>query len=212
MANTYIKEAERLNREWYTSIPPSWKLSFFPSDSDLGMNYYHDMMYCMEFAKKNREVMVLKTIRAISRVTEISLAKAFDGFFDVHHNYLEATGNDYYLHRKGALDASLGKLVIIPGSQGTGSYICVGKGNARSYNSCSHGAGRVMSRSKARKELSLEEEIAFMEEKGIVHGIRSVSDLDEATSAYKDIDAVMANQTDLVRPMVYLKPIAVIKG
>ncbi len=108
--------------------------------------------------------------------------------------------------------AAEGVVGIIPGSQGTRSYIVEGLGNPDSFLSSSHGAGRCMSRTEAVNTLSLEEEIAKMDALNIVHGLRYQNDLDEAASAYKDIDEVMALQSDLVRIKVALSPVAVIKG
>ncbi|MGB1316518.1 MAG: RtcB family protein, partial [Chitinophagales bacterium] len=121
-------------------------------------------------------------------------------------------GEDVLVHRKGATRAFDGELGMIPGSQGTKSYIVKGKGNPESFNSCSHGAGRKMGRKQAIRELDLEAEIALLDEQDIVHAIRNKSDLDEATSAYKDIDIVMENQKDLAEIVVELKPLAVLKG
>lgn len=101
---------------------------------------------------------------------------------------------------------------MIPGSQGTQSFLVKGKGNAESFESCSHGAGRVMSRAQARKTLNLQEERNMLTDQGILHAIRNRSDLDEAPSSYKDIDEVMENQTNLVEVQVKLQPLAVIKG
>lgn len=106
----------------------------------------------------------------------------------------------------------MGEIGIIPGSQGTKSYIVEGLGNVDSFQSCSHGAGRAMSRTEAVRSLSLEDEVAKLEAQGIVHAIRGQKDLEEAAGAYKDIDEVMANQTDLVKIVTELSPVAVIKG
>ena len=95
---------------------------------------------------------------------------------------------------------------------GTASYIVEGLGNAESFNSCSHGAGRLLSRSEAIRSLNLKEEIENLEAKGIVHGIRNQKDLQEAPGAYKDIDSVITNEADLVKVKVKLLPVAVIKG
>ena len=116
------------------------------------------------------------------------------------------------VHRKGATRAYEGELGMIPGSQGTSSYIVKGLGNPESFKSCSHGAGRKMGRRQAQRELNLAEEIAMLDKKGVVHAIRSKSDLDEAPSSYKDIDIVMKNQQDLVEIVVELTPLAVLKG
>lgn len=115
------------------------------------------------------------------------------------------------VHRKGATRARVGEIGIIPGSQGTKSYIVEGLGNPDSFQSCSHGAGRLMSRTEAVRSLSLEDEVAKLEAQGIVHAIRGQKDLEEAAGAYKNIDEVMANQTDLVKIVTELAPV-VIKG
>jgi len=112
--------------------------------------------------------------------------------------------------KRNTKNANEGELGIIPGSQGTKSYIIKGLGNAESFKSCSHGAGRVMGRKQAIIELDLVAEQELM--KGIVHNIDSEEQLDEAPSAYKDIDVVMENQKDLAEIYVELKPMAVIKG
>jgi len=116
------------------------------------------------------------------------------------------------VHRKGATLAREGTIGIIPGSQGTKSYIVKGKGNIESFMSCSHGAGRAMGRKDACRRLNLEEEKKKMDDQGIVHGLRNQDDLDEASSAYKDIEIVMKNQEDLVEILVELTPLGVIKG
>lgn len=114
--------------------------------------------------------------------------------------------------RKGATRACNGEIGIIPGSQGTKSYIVEGLGNVDSFQSCSHGAGRLMSRTEAVRNLSLEAEVAKLEAQGIVHAIRVQKDLEEAAGAYKNIDEVMECQKDLVKIVTELSPVAVIKG
>lgn len=116
------------------------------------------------------------------------------------------------VHRKGASRAATDEIGIIPGSQGTKSYIVRGLGNPDSFCSSSHGAGRAMSRSRALHELSLEQEIKRLDEQGIIHAVRFQKDLEEAAGVYKDIHTVMENQKDLVEPLIELSPIAVIKG
>jgi tRNA-splicing ligase RtcB len=132
-----------------------------------------------------------------------------EGNLDIHHNYAvweNHFGHNVIIHRKGATRAREGEQGIIPGSQGTASYIVKGKGNKESFMSCSHGAGRRMGRGQATRTLNLEEEVRKMDEKGIIHGIRNTSDLDEAAGAYKSIDQVMAEQTDLVDIKIKLEP------
>jgi tRNA-splicing ligase RtcB len=134
---------------------------------------------------------------------------------DTAHNYARLENHfkeNYFVHRKGAIYAGYGALGIIPGSQGSKSYIIHGKGNKESLLSCSHGAGRKMSRKKASELLSLEDEKKKLDDLGVVHSIRNIKDLDEAPSAYKDIDIVMKEQEDLVTIIKELTPIGVIKG
>jgi tRNA-splicing ligase RtcB len=121
-------------------------------------------------------------------------------------------GENVLVHRKGAISARAGEIGIIPGSQGSKSYIVRGLGNPQSFQSCSHGAGRRMGRKQAQRELDFEHEIKRLNDQGIVHGIRNVKDLDEAAGAYKDIEEVMRNQTDLVEVREELTPLGVIKG
>ena len=134
---------------------------------------------------------------------------------NIAHNYAaweDHFGENVIVHRKGAVRAGLGDVGIIPGSQGSHSYIVEGLGNPDSYMSSSHGAGRKMSRTEAVRCLSLRDEIAKLESLHIVHAIRNTSDLEEAAGAYKDIDEVMERQSDLVKIKTRLFPVAVIKG
>ena len=140
---------------------------------------------------------------------------SFEPMINIAHNYARMEnhfGSNVMVHRKGATLATENTIGLIPGSQGTHSYIVKGKGNPESFNSCSHGAGRKMSRTKAQENLNLEDEIKRLDDQGILHAIRGKKDLDEASGAYKDIDVVMRNQEDLVEVLVKLSPLAVIKG
>ena len=187
-------------------------LGFLPLDSEEGRLYFAEMNYALKFAEANRNLMSDRIKLAfLDVVGDVS----FEDTINIHHNYAAMEnhfGKNVMVHRKGATRAREGELGIIPGSQGTASYIVVGKGNPESFMSCSHGAGRKMSRSKARNELDLETEKKFLDDQGIIHGIRGTGDLDEAASAYKDIDIVMEEQKDLVDIKYKLKPIAVLKG
>jgi tRNA-splicing ligase RtcB len=129
-----------------------------------------------------------------------------------HHNYVERErhfGTDVLVTRKGAVRARAGDLGIIPGSMGARSYIVRGKGNAQSFESCSHGAGRVMSRTEAKKRFTLADHAAAT---AGVECRRDVDVLDETPGAYKDIDAVMAAQRDLVEVVHTLKQVVCVKG
>ena len=139
----------------------------------------------------------------------------FEPMINIAHNYAAVEhhfGHDVIVHRKGATLAREGVIGILPGSQGTASYSVEGLGNPDSFCSCSHGAGRVLSRSMAIKTLNLQQEVAQLEAKGIVHAIRSQEDMQEASGAYKDIEEVIANEADLVKVKTRLLPVAVIKG
>lgn len=212
----YNKVAQDLNAAYHVGIPKDWGLAFLPMHTDAGKAYIREMNYCVKFAKVNREIMMSECVRAIREVvTGWQHSTKIYSPLDIAHNYATMEnhyGKDVMIHRKGATRARQGELGLIPGSQGTKSYRVEGLGNPESFMSCSHGAGRKMSRSQAREKLNLANEIAKMEAQGIIHGIRSESDLDEAASAYKDIDMVMEWQKDLVKIVDTYTPLAVIKG
>ncbi len=188
-------------------------LAFLPIETQEAKDYFAEMQYCVDFAFANRLLMMERIKSVFSSV----IGEGFSAleFINIAHNYARWESHfstNVIIHRKGATSAREGEVGIIPGSQGTRSYIVRGKGNAESFHSCSHGAGRVMGRKQAQRELVLEEEIKKLNSKGIVHSIRNTRDLDEAPGAYKNIDTVMANQVDLVDILVELSPLAVIKG
>jgi len=206
VAKHYNDLAIKLNEKWSSSVPKSWELAFLPVDSEEGQAYIKEMNYCVEFALANRKLMM-------ERVCEMFVGVLKEPIINIAHNYASLEnhfGQNVWVHRKGATLARKGTIGIIPGSQGTSSYIVEGLGNKESFESCSHGAGRKMGRKQAKRELSLKEEQKKM--KGIVHGIRGEGDLDEAPGAYKSIEEVMDNQADLVDIKVELRPLAVIKS
>lgn len=205
----YNNVARELNQRWYSSVPDKWQLAFLPFDSDEGQAYFNEMNYCVNFALANRQHM----LNTIQEIFEAYVDVSFDEPINIAHNYAAMEhhfGQNVLVHRKGATRARVGELGIIPGSQGTASYIVKGLGNPQSFHSCSHGAGRKMGRKQAKRELDLATEQARLE--GILHSVQEVSDLDEAAGAYKDIDVVMENQKDLVEIVVRLEPLAVVKG
>jgi len=214
----YNDIAKRLNSQYFSSVDPKIDLAFLPLDSEFGQNYIVEMNYCNEFARLNRKQMAMDIVQAMFQVVkqEVIDITVFDKeLINVGHNYARLEhhfGKNVWVHRKGATSAKLGEIGIIPGSQGTKSYIVEGLGNKDSFMSCSHGAGRKMGRKQAQQNLSLEQEIKLMDDKGIVHGIRNIKDLDEVSGAYKDIDIVMQEQQDLVKIKVELLPLGVLKG
>jgi tRNA-splicing ligase RtcB len=205
-ATEYHNKAKKLCERWLSDIPDK-DLSFLPMDTREGGEYYEAMKYALDFAYANRTLMM-------NRIVNIIGVEHFPGEpINVHHNYAAFEhhyGKDVLVHRKGATKATLGLTGIIPGSMGTSSYITEGLGNSESFMSSSHGAGRCMGRNQAKNTLNLEDEQTKMS--GIVHGLQSIGDLDEAPGAYKDIDEVMENQSDLVKIKVKLRPLASIKG
>ncbi len=208
----YNKKAKWLNELYYSKVEPDILLPFLPLKTAEFKDYWNEMTYCVAFAKCNRQLMMERIKEVIANALP---STEFDPTIDIAHNYAAFEhhfGDDCIVHRKGAVRARAGEIGIIPGSQGTSSYIVEGLGNEDSFMSSSHGAGRLMSRMQAIKTLNLEEEIKKLDDKGIVHGIRNQKDLDEASSAYKDIDQVIALEADLVKVKTKLEPIAVIKA
>jgi tRNA-splicing ligase RtcB len=213
VAKHYNDMAKELNARWHTRVPAKWDLAFLPLDTLEAKEYIAEMNYCVEYALANRTAMLARVQECIGEV--LSGLIDFEIPINIAHNYARMEnhfGKNVMIHRKGATSAKKGEIGIIPGSQGTASYIVRGLGNKDSFMSCSHGAGRKMGRKQATRELDLEEQQAILNSQGIVHGIRTAKDLDEAPGAYKDINVVMANQKDLVEIVTKLKPIAVVKG
>lgn len=212
VAEHYNRLAVALNEQWRSAVPKAWQLAFLPLATQEAQDYLAEMSWCVDFALANRKLMMERVKAAVQ---EIAGEVDFLNFINIAHNYAtmeEHFGKELLIHRKGATRAFAGEYGIIPGSQGSRSYIVVGKGNQESFCSCSHGAGRKMGRKQAQRELDLTAEVERLNALGVVHGIRHQKDLDEAAGAYKDIETVMENQSDLVDIAVSLLPLAVIKG
>lgn len=212
VANHYNRLAADHNQKYGAIVPSKWQLDYLPIDSELGHRYLQEMRYCVEFAAANRQAM-LSRVREI--LFELEPAVTFAAAEDVPHNYAAMEnhfGRQVMVHRKGATRAAAGEIGLIPGSQGSVSYIVRGLGNPESFSSCSHGAGRRLGRKQAQRELDLKTEVGRLERLGILHAIRYKRDLEEAAGAYKDITQVIANQRDLVEVVTTLRPLAVVKG
>ena len=210
VAERYDAIAKKLNAVWHSSVPKDVNLAYLPVDSEEGMLYIREMEYCLLFAKANRQMMA----EIIKGIFKAHTDADTETEYDIHHNYASLEhhmGSNVWVHRKGATRAYKDEIGLIPGSQGTSSYVIKGRGNILSFQSCSHGAGRTMSRTKAQATLNLEDEIKRLDDQGIIHGIKCKDDLDEAAGAYKSIDEVMTNQADLVDIVVKLTPLAVVK-
>lgn len=212
VAKHYNKVAEELCIKWRQKEVVKNELAFLPKNTPEFEEYLKEMVLCLDFAYANRQQM--------SNIIKGEFKKLFKEIdfleeINIHHNYVALEnhyGMNVYVHRKGATLARVNTIGIIPGSQGTCSYIVQGLGNEKSLCSCSHGAGRRMSRKIAVETLNLQTEQKALEDKGILHSISSKRSLDEAPSAYKDIDTVMEDQKDLVKILVKLTPLAVVKG
>ncbi|VVS91007.1 RtcB family protein [Desulfoluna spongiiphila] len=197
---------------------PDDDLAFFPTETPEGMAYIEDMNLALAYAMENRRRIMTALAHSLESLCPFSQKR----LVNIHHNYasLEAhDGKQVWVHRKGATSAARGEAGIIPGSMGTPSYIVEGLGNPESFRSCSHGAGRAMGRNQASRILDPEHctaamgDVVFDRWHTIRHGkLKGRPDLGEAPQAYKAIEAVMAAQADLTRPVVRLFPLGVVKG
>jgi tRNA-splicing ligase RtcB len=194
------------------TIPKEWQLAVLPLASPEGQRYVREMEYCVAFARANRTEMMAALQEIVASITG---CEQFDTPLDVAHNYAARETHffrEVWVHRKGATRAFAGEYGIIPGCQGSRSYIVRGLGNPQSFMSCSHGAGRVLGRKQAQRILNLQAEKEKLDKRHILHSLRNRSDLEEAPGAYKDIGEVIANQQDLIEVAVELQPLAVLKG
>lgn len=208
----YNNMAKELNKRWYSIVSPDINLAFLPAGTPEFKDYWREMLYCVDFALCNRKLMMQRIEEVIADALP---GVEFEPMINIAHNYAAWENHfdqNVIVHRKGATLAREGTIGIIPGSQGTASYIVEGLGNPDSFCSCSHGAGRLMSRKAAIRDLDMQAEVSMLEAKGIVHAIRSQNDMQEASGAYKDIDSVINNELDLVKVKTRLLPVAVIKG
>jgi len=189
------------------------ELSWFPFDSKEGQEYFRAMNFCLEFAKENRKQMAEKIIAAFLKFIP-QFRVTFE--HDIHHNYAAVEdhfGKKLIVHRKGATKAEAGQMCLIPGSMGTKSFLAEGLGNADSFKTCSHGAGRAMGRKEAKRRFGVAEVLEELRSKNIEIFTPSKRDLpEEASKAYKNIEEIMASQADLVKPIHTLSPLGVVKG
>ena len=212
VAEYYNNVAIKLNELWHSSVDKKQELAFLPIETEEAHEYLDEMKYCVDFALANRQLMMQNIQCCFDDTIQTFFSEPM---INIAHNYARFEnhfGKNVIIHRKGATSAKENEIGIIPGSQGTSSYIVSGLGNQESFTSCSHGAGRAMGRKQAQRELNLENEIEKLNSQNIIHSIRNVKDLDEASGAYKDISKVMDNQKDLVKIIVELRPLGVIKG
>lgn len=210
IGNHFIELAKK-DAELHQRNLPDQDLAYLEEGARYFGDYVRTVSWAQKFAMSNREVMMANLIATVRQV----ITKPFESHVEAvncHHNYVQKEhhfGEDVFVTRKGAVSAKRGEMGIIPGSMGARSYIVRGLGNPESFESCSHGAGRVMSRTKAKKLYSVTDQIKATE------GVECRKDegvIDEIPMAYKDIDAVMAAQKDLVEVVHTLKQVICIKG
>lgn len=212
VAEHYNRIAHKHNKAAKSAVPSSYNLAYLPLETAEAQDYLVEMNYCVDFAFANRKHL-MRQVKEI--INNFFPNVQYEPMINIAHNYAsleEHFGEEVLVHRKGATSARKAEKGIIPGSQGTNSYIVEGLGHPDSFMSCSHGAGRLMSRTKAIKNLNLREEVEKLSKKGIIHSITKKKDLDEAPSAYKNISEVMRLQKDLVKVINELSPMAVVKA
>lgn len=212
LADIHINEAKGLMRRMFINLSDP-DLAYLGQQTLEFDAYIHDLHWAQNYAKQNREEMMAKILEQVARHVLLGPVMPEPELrVDCHHNYTAMEhhfGSNIWVTRKGAVSAQAGELGIIPGSMGTRSYIVRGLGNPESFNSCSHGAGRRMSRGKARATFT---EADLAEQTAGVECRKDKDVIDEIPGAYKDIDVVMANQADLVEPIYTLKQILCVKG
>jgi tRNA-splicing ligase RtcB len=209
---SYFIELAKRDMERHQTHLPDRNLAYFEEGSEHFNDYVDAVSWAQEFARHNRELMMIKVLDEMRRSSELPSFQMDKHAVNCHHNYVakeEHYGKQVFLTRKGAVRAGAGELGIIPGSMGARSYIVRGKGNPESFCSCSHGAGRVMSRTEAKRRFTVEDHVRMTagvecrKDKGVI---------DETPAAYKDIDAVMVAQNGLVSIEHTLKQVVCVKG
>lgn len=209
---TYFIELARQDMRRYFINLPDVDLAYLPQGTRHFDDYVDAVEWAQDYARWNRHLMMQQIVDAVRDSGEVPPFEATVEVINCHHNYVAREnhfGENVFVTRKGAVRAREGDLGIIPGSMGARSYIVRGKGNAESFHSCSHGAGRAMSRMEARKRFSLEDHARMTE------GVECRKDadvIDETPAAYKPIDAVMEAQTDLVEIVHTLRQVVCVKG
>lgn len=206
----FIEQAKKDMERWFIHLPEK-DLAYIPEGSEHFKHYVEAVAWAQDFARVNREVMMARTLQAMRDVLGISFESHVEAV-NCHHNYISREhhyGEDVWVTRKGAVSARKGEMGIIPGSMGARSFIVRGLGNEESFCSCSHGAGRVMSRTEAKRRVSMDEHLLAT---AGVECRKDESVIDETPSAYKPIDKVMAAQADLVEIVYTLKQVLCVKG
>jgi tRNA-splicing ligase RtcB len=210
IGNLFIELAKEDMRRWYINLPDA-DLAYLPEGTQHFSDYVQAVEWAQTYARRNRALMMKHVVQAIRKVMPVRFEAEVEAV-NCHHNYVQRErhfGKNIFVTRKGAVSARNGELGIIPGSMGARSYIVRGKGEEQSFCSCSHGAGRLMSRSEAKRRFTVDDQAKATE------GIECRKDadvIDEIPMAYKDIDAVMRAQADLVEIVHTLRQVVCVKG
>jgi tRNA-splicing ligase RtcB (3'-phosphate/5'-hydroxy nucleic acid ligase) len=211
LAQRHIETAKELMKLSNVNLPDP-ELAYFVQGTEEFAAYWHDLQWAQDYAKFNRDVMMARFQKVVEK--HLAGGKPTKPLLQVncHHNYAEREvhyGESVYVTRKGAVRAREADYGIIPGSMGAKSFIVKGKGNCESYCSCSHGAGRLMSRNKAKKAYTLDD---LIQQTAGIECRKDEDIIDEIPAAYKPIEQVMANQSDLVEVVATLKQVVCVKG
>ncbi len=210
--------AHDMNRKYFSCVPEDYNLPFLPVDTEEGQRYLNWMRLAMDFAFENRTVMLRKVKDIFSEQVEKHTGQIpeYSNEINCHHNYAALEnhyGENVWVHRKGAIHSANGEIAIIPGSMGSNSYIVRGLGNAESFLTSSHGAGRSYSRTGAMERFSVESVMVDLKQHNVILGKNNKKDVaEECRFAYKNIDIVMENQKDLTTPIKKLFTVGVVKG
>jgi tRNA-splicing ligase RtcB len=211
MGNYFIDLARKDMKKFFVNLPDI-DLAYFPEHTEHFDDYVEAVEWAQDYARWNRHLMMEQIVAAVRNSGEVPPFSAELKAINCHHNYVAREkhyGEDVLITRKGAVRAREGDLGIIPGSMGARSYIVRGKGNPESFCSCSHGAGRAMSRTEAKRRFTVEDHMRMTEG---VECRKDVDVIDETPAAYKPIDAVMAAQADLVEIVHTLRQVVCVKG
>jgi tRNA-splicing ligase RtcB len=197
-------------KKWFINVPDQ-NLAYLVQGTDHFDDYCEALRFAQQFAQVNRDIMMDRTLKAMQAELGITFNSNVEAV-SCHHNYVaweRHFGDNCLVTRKGAVRAQEGDLCIIPGAMGKQSFICRGKGNRDSFNSCSHGAGRLMSRTEAKKRFTLDDHAEAT--KG-VECRKDADVIDETPAAYKSLADVMSSQNDLIEVVHTLRAILNIKG
>lgn len=211
MGNYFIELAKKDMKKFYINLPDA-DLAYFPEHTQYFDDYVDAVGWAQDYARCNRDLMMKQIIDAVAAYGNVRPFTAEAKVINCHHNYVAREshfGENVLVTRKGAVRAREGDMGIIPGSMGARSYIVRGKGNPDSFHSCSHGAGRAMSRNEAKRRFTVEDHMRMTE------GVECRKDkevIDETPAAYKPIEQVMAAQADLVEIVHTLRQVVCVKG